>query len=163
MLFLWLPGKNSDNWARNENFYCCEFTHGYKKVSLFSHPEQRDDFIAWKIGVYRFGYILSTLHYNDNATMAEKGKPGFDQLFNIIHIHTLNYWRKRSRNLITHQKKCQLMRACWSSSSICQLHLWKLSSKFVHALKSRLSNSFEIYTVKHTDKVEAGLGEWILL
>lgn len=128
-----------------------------------SAPDLHDDYISKLMTVNRFGWLLSTIHLNDNNMMPKKGEIGYDKLYKIrpyLTILKYNFQKYYNPNkiiavdesMIKFKGRSTLKQYMPKKPIKRGYKVWSLADK-----KGYLWN-FEIYAGKVGDNVETNLG-----
>ncbi|KAL4126175.1 hypothetical protein QTP88_010401 [Uroleucon formosanum] len=69
-----------------KTFFGINLLMGIKRMPSYrdywsSQPDLHDPYISSLMTVNRFGWLLSTLHINNNVMMPKRGEPGYDKLY----------------------------------------------------------------------------------
>lgn len=154
-------------------FIAINLLMGIKKSPSFrdywsSRPEMRDDFIASKITVNRFGSLLTSLHCNNNDMMPKKEEPGFDKLYKIrpyIELLKTNFQKYYlpSKEISIDESMVKFKGRISFKQYMPMKPIKRGFKIWACADKEGYLNNFEIYTGKHADHPETGLGERVVL
>ncbi|KAF0690958.1 Uncharacterized protein FWK35_00038029, partial [Aphis craccivora] len=71
-----------------KTFFGINLLMGIKRMPSYrdywsSHPDLHDSYISSLMTVNRFGWLLSSLHINNNVMMPKRGETGYDKLYKV--------------------------------------------------------------------------------
>jgi hypothetical protein len=131
----------------------------YWSTSLDLH----DDYISSLMTVNCFGWLLSSLHLNDNSVMAKRGKTGYDKLYKVqsfLKKFQENFQKYYHPHKIIAVDECMIK---FKGRSTIKQYMPKKPIKSGYKLWSLADKNgylwnFDLYTDKRGDSVETNLG-----